>query len=37
LSLFFNPEDRGNIFLQNAGWLSMDCMALYPRKQKSSI
>jgi hypothetical protein len=26
---FFDPEDGGNMFLQNAGWLSMDYMALY--------
>jgi hypothetical protein len=32
LGLFFDPEDGGDIFLPNFGWLSMDYMALYPRK-----
>jgi hypothetical protein len=31
-SLFFNPEDVGNMFLQNVGWRSTDYMALYPRR-----
>jgi hypothetical protein len=30
--LFFDPEDGGDIFFQNVGWLSTDYMALYPRK-----
>jgi hypothetical protein len=34
--LFFDPEDVGEIFLQNVGWLSTDYTALYPRRQKSS-
>jgi hypothetical protein len=36
LSLFFDPEDGDDTFLQNAGWLSSDYMALYPRRQYSS-
>jgi hypothetical protein len=30
LVLFFDPEDEGDIFFQNAGWLSTDYTALYP-------
>jgi hypothetical protein len=36
LGLFFDPEDRGNVFLQNVCWFSTDYMALYPRRQSSS-
>jgi hypothetical protein len=36
LGLFFDPEDRGDMFLRNVGWLSADCMALYPRRHNSS-
>jgi hypothetical protein len=36
LGLFFNPEDGGEMFLRNAGWLSADYMTLYPRRQNSS-
>jgi hypothetical protein len=32
LVLFFDPEDGGDMFLRNAGWLSTDYMALYPRR-----
>jgi hypothetical protein len=32
LGLFFDPEDGSDVFLQNVGWLSLDYMALYPRK-----
>jgi hypothetical protein len=32
LSLFFDPEDGGDTFLRNVGWLSTDYMALYPRR-----
>jgi hypothetical protein len=32
LGLLYSPEDEGNMFLQNIGWLSMDYMALYPRR-----
>jgi hypothetical protein len=32
LGLFFRPEDSDIIFLQNVGWLSMDYMALHPRR-----
>jgi hypothetical protein len=35
LSLFFDPEDGDNIFLQNVGWLSREYMALYPKSQYS--
>jgi hypothetical protein len=34
--LFFDPEYRGNMFLQNTGRLSTDYMALYPKRQNSS-
>jgi hypothetical protein len=30
-SCFFDPEDRGNMFLRNVGWNSMDYMASCPR------
>jgi hypothetical protein len=36
VGLVFNPEDGGDTFLQNSGWLSTDYMALYPRTQNSS-
>jgi hypothetical protein len=26
------PEEEGDMFLQNVGWLSTDCMALYLRR-----
>jgi hypothetical protein len=32
LSLFFDDEDGGNMFLPNVGWLSMVSKALYPRR-----
>jgi hypothetical protein len=35
LDLFLDPEVRGNIFLQNVGWLSTGYTALYPRRQNS--
>jgi hypothetical protein len=28
----FDPEDGGDMFLRNVGWLSTDYMTLYPRK-----
>jgi hypothetical protein len=28
--LIFQPENGGEIFLGNVGWLSADCMAVYP-------
>jgi hypothetical protein len=34
-SLFFNPEDGGDMFLRNVGLLSMDYTALYPTRYKS--
>jgi hypothetical protein len=37
LGLFFDPEDGDNIFLQNAGWFSMDYTALYPKRQTSPL
>jgi hypothetical protein len=36
LALFFDPEDGGDMFLRNIGWLSRDYMVLYPRRQNSS-
>jgi hypothetical protein len=36
LGLSFDPEDGGDMFLRNIGWLSTDCTALYPRKQNYS-
>jgi hypothetical protein len=35
LSLFFNAEDGGDMFLWNVSWLSMDYMILHPRRQNS--
>jgi hypothetical protein len=32
LSLFFDPEDGGDIFLRNVGYLSTDYAALYPNR-----
>jgi hypothetical protein len=32
LGVIFDPEDGGDIFLRNIGWLSTDYMALYPRR-----
>jgi hypothetical protein len=32
----FDPEDGGDMFLRNFGWLLMDYIALYPRRQYSS-
>jgi hypothetical protein len=33
LDLFFDPENGGEIFLRNVGWLSTDYTALYLRRQ----
>jgi hypothetical protein len=30
LGLLFNPEDGGDMFLQNICWITMDYTALYP-------
>jgi hypothetical protein len=35
LLAFFIPEDRGDMFLRNVFWFSMDYTALYPRRQHS--
>jgi hypothetical protein len=32
LGLLFKPEDGGNMFLWNVGWLSADYMLLYFRR-----
>jgi hypothetical protein len=32
LGLFFDPEDVGDMFLRNVGWLLTDYTALYPRR-----
>jgi hypothetical protein len=31
------PEGGGDMFLQNIGWLSINCTALHPWKQNSSL
>jgi hypothetical protein len=36
LSLYFDPEDGGDMFLRNVGCLSTDYTALYPRRWCSS-
>jgi hypothetical protein len=36
LGLLFDLQDGADMFLQNTGWLSVNYMALYPRKQNSS-
>jgi hypothetical protein len=36
VGLFFKPNDGRDLFLQNAGLFSMDCMALDLRRQTSS-
>jgi hypothetical protein len=37
LDLFFNPEDRGSIFLQNIGELLPDYIVLHRRTWYSSM
>jgi hypothetical protein len=34
---FFEPEDGGEMFLRNVGWISTDYTALYPRRQEHLI
>jgi hypothetical protein len=36
LGLFFDPEDSGNMFLQNISWLSIDYTALHSRRWNPS-
>jgi hypothetical protein len=36
LSLLFEPEDHGDMFLRNVGWLSAEYTALCSRRQSSS-
>jgi hypothetical protein len=36
LGLIFDPEDGGNMLHQNVDWVSVDYVALYPRRQNSS-
>jgi hypothetical protein len=36
LVLFFDPEDWGDMFRRNVGWLSKDYTAIYPRRCYSS-
>jgi hypothetical protein len=33
LGIFFDPEDRVDVFLVNVGWLLTDYTALYRRRQ----
>jgi hypothetical protein len=37
LGLFFDPEDGGNMFLQNVGWLSMDYTGIASQKAEPHI
>jgi hypothetical protein len=37
LGLVFNPEDGGDVFLQNTGWFSPDYKTLHLRRQNSSM
>jgi hypothetical protein len=36
LGLFLDPGDGGHMFLRNVGWLSMDYMAICPKRQNYS-
>jgi hypothetical protein len=36
LGLFFHPEDEGDMFIRNVGWLSTDYTALCQRRYNSS-
>jgi hypothetical protein len=37
LFLFFDPEDRSDMFLRNVGWLLANSTGLYPRRQDCSL
>jgi hypothetical protein len=30
--IFLDPEDGGDVFLRNVGWISADYAVLYPRR-----
>jgi hypothetical protein len=35
LPILFDPEEGGDMFLRNVGWLATDYLALYPRRHNS--
>jgi hypothetical protein len=36
LGLLVDPDDGGDVFLRNVGWLSTGYIAFYPRRHNSS-